>query len=160
MTRTADREVATFWRYVESSLDRIVGCLEEFDGQQLDWRPPAKGSNSLYVLAAHTLANAEENILGTLCGQEVERHREDEFVALGGSARMIEDRWLQLRGRIGSALAELPASVLDREVRHPRRGDITGREVLLVVARHAAEHLGQAELTRDLLRTSQLGRHG
>jgi hypothetical protein len=29
-------------------------------------------------------------------------------------------------------------------------GVLTGREVLLVVARHAAEHLGQVELTRDL----------
>jgi hypothetical protein len=27
---------------------------------------------------------------------------------------------------------------------------VTGREVLMILARHAAEHVGQAELTRDL----------
>jgi hypothetical protein len=36
-------------------------------------------------------------------------------------------------------------------------GVLTGREVLLVVARHAAEHLGQVELTRDL--TKEASRH-
>jgi hypothetical protein len=39
--------------------------------------------------------------------------------------------------------------------RHPRRGAISGREILIVVARHAAEHLGQAELTRDLWKARQ-----
>jgi hypothetical protein len=32
---------------------------------------------------------------------------------------------------------------------------LTGREILLVVARHAAEHLGQADLTRDLATAMQ-----
>jgi hypothetical protein len=32
---------------------------------------------------------------------------------------------------------------------------VTGRAILIVVARHAAEHLGQAELTRDLLRAGR-----
>ena len=35
---------------------------------------------------------------------------------------------------------------------HPRRGTITGRDVLIVVARHAAEHWGEAQLTRSLLK--------
>ena len=43
---------------------------------------------------------------------------------------------------------------LDRERVHPRRGLLTGREILIVVARHAAEHLAHAELTRDLLMTA------
>jgi hypothetical protein len=30
------------------------------------------------------------------------------------------------------------------------RGEVTGREVLMLMARHAAEHVGHAELTRDL----------
>jgi hypothetical protein len=37
---------------------------------------------------------------------------------------------------------------------HPRRGPLSGREILIVVARHAAEHLGQAELTRDLMKAA------
>ncbi|MCB0140064.1 MAG: DUF664 domain-containing protein, partial [Caldilineaceae bacterium] len=34
---------------------------------------------------------------------------------------------------------------------HPRRGQMSGRAILMVVMRHAAEHMGHAELTRDLL---------
>ncbi len=32
----------------------------------------------------------------------------------------------------------------------PHRGNLTGREILLMVAHHLAEHLGQAALTRDM----------
>lgn len=35
---------------------------------------------------------------------------------------------------------------------HPRRGIITGRDVLIVVARHAAEHWGEAQLTPSLMK--------
>ena len=40
---------------------------------------------------------------------------------------------------------------MDKEVNHPRRGAICGREVLLVVATHVTEHMGHAQLTRDLV---------
>jgi hypothetical protein len=47
-------------------------------------------------------------------------------------------------------LASLSSEAMASERPHPRRGTITAREVLLVAARHAAEHYGQALLTRDL----------
>ncbi len=150
-------EAQTYGRYVVASLDRLVGCLSELDERGLNWRPPAQGTNSLYALAVHTLANAEENILGTLCGQPVARDREVEFAARGTSPREVEERWGELHARIVAALVDLPQARLEEEIQHPRRGSITGREVLLVVARHCAEHLGQAELTRDLLEASAEG---
>ena len=153
------REAETYGRYIAASLDRLVGCLSNLDELGLNWRPPAEEANSLYALAVHTLANAEENILGTLCGQPIGRDREAEFAARGTSPREVEERWRELRARLLVSLAGLPRSRLEEEIEHPRRGRITGREVLLVVARHCAEHLGQAELTRDLLQaTRQEGR--
>ncbi len=56
-------EPLLFWRYIASSLDRLVGCLDGLDAEALNWCPPAPGANSLYALATHTLGNAEENIL-------------------------------------------------------------------------------------------------
>ena len=53
---------------------------------------------------------------------------------------------------LGNAEENILAT-LDRERTHPRRGALTAREVLIVVARHAAEHWGEAQLTRSLLRT-------
>ena len=51
----------------------------------------------------------------------------------------------------GLDAATLPAADLDRERKHPRRDMLTGREVLIVVARHTAEHWGEAQLTKSLL---------
>lgn len=148
-------EPLLFWRFIASSLDRLVACLDGLSAEDLNWRPPAPGANSLAALAIHTLGNAEENILETLYGQMVGRDREGEFQAQIVSAEVVTARWQALRGRLEQALANLPAGALDVAYQHPRRGDVTGRAILIVVARHAAEHLGQAELTRDLLRVSR-----
>jgi len=56
------REIASFWRFITSAIDRLIVCLDGLDQTELDWRP-LPDANSLYVLAVHTLANTEENIL-------------------------------------------------------------------------------------------------
>ena len=145
-------EPLLFLRFIGSSLDRLVACLEGLSADELNWRPQAPAANSLYALAIHTLGNAEENILETLGGQVVGRDRKGEFAVSGDSVEAVAARWRELRERLAWTLTELPASALDAEYSHPRRGTVTGRAILIVVARHAAEHLGQAELTRDLLR--------
>lgn len=143
-------EVAVFWRYISSSVERLVRVAGDIDVPGLHWRPPATDTNSIAVLVTHTMGNAEENILETLCGERVGRQREGEFVPQQITAAELADEWSALRPRLAHALAALPCNAMDRQVEHPRRGQISGREVLIVVARHAAEHLGQAELTRDL----------
>jgi hypothetical protein len=85
----------------------------------------------------------------------VGRDREAEFAVQGSSSEVLAARWQVLRERLARVLAGLPAGALDAEYQHPRRGALTGRAILIVVARHAAEHLGQAELTRDLLRAAR-----
>jgi 2'-5' RNA ligase len=148
-------EVASFQLYILSSLDRLVALVGALDEADLSWRPAAPGSNSLHALAVHTLGNAEENILATLGGQAIARQREREFAPGGLSAAALQARWEGLRAGLTTALARLGPADLDRTYQHPRRGPLTGREILLVVARHAAEHLGQAELTRDLLHAAK-----
>jgi uncharacterized damage-inducible protein DinB len=148
----APGEALVFWRYIASSLDRLVALVAGLSADELGWRPPAPDTNSLAILAIHTLGNAEENILGTLAGQTIARDREAEFAPREASAAGIVARWGELRERLHAALLALPPGALDADYPHPRRGAVTGREILIVVARHAAEHLGQAELTRDLLR--------
>ena len=151
----ARSEPLIFWRYIASSLDRLVGCLDDLNAESLNWRPPAADVNSLYALTMHTLGNAEENILEVLCGHPLARDRAGEFAAQGANLGVVAARWGDLRARLETGLAELPDGGLDRTYQHPRRGPLTGREIVIVVARHAAEHLGQAELTRDLLRASR-----
>lgn len=150
----AAEEALVFWRFIASSLDRLIALLADLPEASLNWHPPAPDANSLYALAVHTLGNAEENLLEVLGGQAVGRDRAGEFVVHGVSAAAVAGRWMTLREAMQMQLTNLPPSALDTVYQHPRRGPLTGREILIIVARHAAEHLGQAELTRDLLRAT------
>lgn len=84
----------------------------------------------------------------------VGRERDAEF-AQDGTAAGVRARWRELRPRLVAALSHVAPGELARDRPHPRRGALDGRAVLIVVARHAAEHLGQAELTRDLWRATR-----
>lgn len=147
---TPESESAVYARYILHSLDRLVACVDGMTAEQFNWHPPAPSANSVYALTVHTLGNAEENILYTLFGMPSTLDREQEFVAQAHSAAALRLQWEVLREQLHTAMGRLSAGDVGRTVRHPRRGMLTGREVLLVTARHAAEHLGQAELTRDL----------
>ena len=103
------------------------------------------------------MGNVRNILLNVLYGLPVTRDRDAEFMVSGGSAVEIEARWNELEERISDAIEELPAAVLDRERDHPQRGSISGRELLIVVARHAAGHYSQAQLTRDLVNARRSG---
>lgn len=151
LAMVSDKEIKSLWRYIGSSVDRILLCLDGLTEDDLNWRP-LDNANSLYVIATHMIGNIEENILGVLCDEKINRQREDEFKAHGSAAGPIQQRWHELQNSISLHLAQLPPGALDQEYEHPRRGRITGRDLLIrVVVRHAAEHVGHAELTRDLL---------
>ena len=145
-----------FWPYIARSIGRIIATLGDLEdaGVPLDWRPPAADANSVYALAVHALGTTEHRLLSVLCGIDVDRDRDAEFAATAGSALVIADQWRDLAARITTALDKLTDADLEASRRHPERGVTTGLDVLIVVARHMAEHAGQAELTRDLAMAS------
>ncbi len=144
------RETTAAAEFLCRSLARIVRCLEGLDEEELHWRP-APAANSLLAIAAHALANAEENVLGVLGRQTIRRERRADFDDAGVTAQMIGERWARLEQHLTEVLGQLPPHTLTSEVYHPRRGVLSGFDVLIIALRHAAEHMGQAELTRDLL---------
>ena len=117
------------------------------------WLPPAESPNSILVLARHMLANVEVNISGSLGGDEVSYDREGAF---GDDVTREEvlASWAELRPRLETTMRELRPERISGLVKHHWRGEIPGREVLIVVARHTAEHLAHAELTRDMARSA------
>ena len=143
------QEIDLYWQKISNTVDELVACLEGLDSDTLNWKP-LDDANSLYVLATHTMGNVRYNCLNVLCGLPITRDRDAEFVASGASSADIVARWNKLKGQISNAIEELPSTELDRERDHANYGVISGRELLIVVARHAAEHYGQAQLTRDL----------
>jgi len=147
---TRPNQVLVYWRFITSSVDRLFACLADLNTTELNWRP-LPNANSLAVLATHITGNIEETVLGLICGQPRTRDREAEFRVTETDRAALQHRWQIVQAEIAQQLAQLPPSDLARPRLHPRRGQLTGWEILLVVARHAAEHLAHAELTRDLL---------
>ncbi len=150
----ASSEVAQFWSYISGSLSRLMELIETEPAEVLRYRPPAEGANSVLGMARHALANAADNILSVLGSAATVRDRETEFEEMDPADLVVT--WRTLEVELRAVLAAIPAGALDATVQHGRRGTIAQREVLIIVARHAAEHLGQAELTRDLAAHSQL----
>jgi len=150
----ANKEIAVFWTYIERTLERMMAVVHECTVDELNWRPPAPDANSIHALATHTFANARVNVIQVLCGRPFDRDRDAEFRSVATPDNAAVPGWPALRDELAAALAPLTAADLDRPCAHPARGEVTGREVLIILARHAAEHVGQAELTRDLAKAA------
>ena len=150
----SSREIDLYWDKTRNTVDELVACLDGLDSDSLNWKP-LDDANSLYVLATHTMGNVRHNFLNILCGRPIIRDRDSEFAAMGGSVAEIEAVWNDLQDQISEAIQSLPPDDLDRVRDDPQRGKITGRELMDIVARHAAEHYGQAQLTRDLVKAQQ-----
>ena len=150
------QEIDLYWNKIRNTVDELVVCLEGLDSDSLNWKP-LDDANSLCVLATHTMGNVRHNFLSILCGGPITRDRDSEFAAMGESVAQIEAGWNELQCRISEAIRELPPDDLDRVRDDPQRGKITGRELMILVASHATEHYGQAQLTRDLVKARQSG---
>ena len=138
------------WEFAVRSVDRLLLCLDGLSRAELNWRP-LPTTNSIYVLATHMVGNIEETVYGVICEQPVQRDREAEFQAQGIDGAQLIAHWVQLQAQINEILYRFTAAELARPRAHPRRGALSANQILTVVARHAAEHLAQAELTRELL---------
>jgi hypothetical protein len=145
----AQSEIEMFSETLLGRVDQIIDALQGLTDEEISTPPPVPESNSLLVLSVHTMANVEENILEIIGGQRVGRDRDSEFLAAGKSAEELRLQWVELRERLTMFLTSMAPEMLDAEYEHYRRGRITGRNVLLSAAVHAAEHVGHAELTRD-----------
>ncbi len=138
--------------YLERLVDRrhrFQETLRELPIGALDWRPLARGTNSIFALAAHALG-AERFWLHRMVGQRpIERDREAEFRAQAidlAALRISYDLTAPETERILFALTE---SEMEAQ-RTSERGTYTVRWCILHVLEHYSEHWGQVELTRQL----------
>jgi hypothetical protein len=137
-------------------VDRVIGATEGLSAAQLAWTPAAKSANSLLVLAAHTVGAAERHILVNIAGRKPSGTRDEEFVAKADIAG-IRARWDTVRIGIVDVLDNLPPGRLDDDL----PGPVSTRSVQAMIVHamaHAAEHAGQAELTRDLVKEPEAAR--
>lgn len=133
------------------AMAQVVACLRGLDEAAIRTKP-VESANSLLVIAKHVLANAERNVLHTFAGEPYTWNREEEFRVGDETADELRAAHETLVDRMRSALDGMPDARLGERVVHPRLGPVPGRRVLLQAAIHAAEHEGEAKLTRALAR--------
>ena len=157
-------ELAVYRTELKDLLARLSASVEGLDEEQLNWRPPTSGSNSVYVIAAHILGNLEAWVLGIACEQSIERDRPAEFRAAGPDAAALIDLAGKLARRFDETLGALAPAALDgvREPPASLRGvgpaePLTARGALMLTVQHAATHLGQLDITRDWAQVSVKG---
>jgi len=151
-------ELTVYTEELKHLLDRLVQSLEGLTGEQLNWRPPAPETNSIFVIATHTMGNLEAWVLGIVCAQPIERDRPAEFASSGQDAAPLVARARELGRRFEEALATL-SEPLDamREPQQQHWGigqtrPVSIREGFMHTIEHAAIHLGEIGVTRDLIR--------
>lgn len=131
-------------------VERVLSATDDLSSAQLAWTPAAKSANSLLVLAAHTVGAAERHILVNIAGRKPGRTRDEEFADAGDLAG-IRARWDTVKRGIAEVLDGLPPGRLEEDLPGPASVRSVQAMVVHAIA-HAAEHAGQAELTRDLAR--------
>jgi hypothetical protein len=150
----ASSEIESFRTRFDYEFKRLLETTLGLDETAVNWKPPAPGTNSLLVLVTHALGSAEEHVVGVAAGMTVVRSRPAEFAAKGGAAHLAA-RAEEVRRRIHDALATLEGR-LDEErdppMREWPRPRGTVRDRLVHSIAHTAEHVGHAQLTRDLMK--------
>ena len=152
MSLPADR--AGPWSMLQNAIERVLNALDDLSVEELNSRPLEK-TNSLYLLAIHTIGQAEENVVEFIGGTTVGRDRDAEFEAVTDDVAAMaaaRERWDEARARIQEALESTPEEEWRRMRAHPRRGiEMDGLGILSLAMSHASEHAGHADLTRQWL---------
>jgi uncharacterized damage-inducible protein DinB len=146
--------VADFLWFVDAALDVMAIIVRELGDDLANRRPDLEGANSPYAILTHCLGVMEYWGGATVADRPISRDRAAEFTAHGPVDELLQ-RAAAARERLEADLEGLDSMAVPPHVHrdpdepvpyHERKGS-----VLLHVLEELFQHLGQMELTRDLL---------
>lgn len=141
--------------FVDRALDSMGAILDDLGDELANVRPDLPGANSPYAIVTHCVGVVDYWVGHLVAGRPVERDRPAEFTAAGGVKELVE-RVEAAKRRLRDDLAQAePAAPL--RVEPPAeylatKPDLTQGAALLHVYEELAQHHGQLEITRDVLR--------
>jgi hypothetical protein len=133
-----------------SEMARIVEALGDTSANEA---PPLPGANSPFAILTHCLGVLEYWGGATVAGRSIQRDREAEFRARGDVAGLLartEAARRRLHEDVG-ALDPLAEPHVVRRPDDPAPYSETQGAVLLHMVEELFQHLGQMEITRDML---------
>ncbi len=145
-----------FLYYLDEALDAMVRIVSELGDDLANRRPDVPGANSPFAILTHCLGVMEYWGGDVVAGRAIVRDRAAEFRATG--------RVAELADRARRARQQLSADIAGLDPFGPPRGSPPVSDSMLPLARtqggtllhiyeELAQHRGQLEITRDVLRT-------
>jgi hypothetical protein len=149
--------VDDYLSFVDEAIDGMVQIVTELGDELANRRPDMPGANSPYVVLTHCLGVMEYWGGHIVAGRSIERDRPAEFRASGPVAELA-DRTHRARQRFLADIAGLEPFAAPRGAPQPKYADLplarTQGGALIHIYEELAQHRGQMEVTRDVLRTS------
>lgn len=146
--------------YVDRAIDAMTEIARQLGDEAANRRPAVPGMNSPYVLLRHCLGVMEYWGGQVVAGREVQRDRAAEFRSAGPVAELAAAAQ-EAKRRFRADLTTADPAAPPRSG-HPTKGpaelEMTSQgHALLHVMEELCQHLGHAEITRDLLRVEAAG---
>jgi hypothetical protein len=146
--------VEDFLYYVDDALDAMIGVLTELGDKLANKRPSLAGANSPYAIVNHCLGVMEFWGGHVVAGRHVERDRAAEFTA-SGPLKGLVNRVRRAQAQLRSDIAGLEPQAKPRGALRPGHEDHPQKKTqggaLIHIYEELAQHLGQMEISRDLL---------
>ncbi len=138
----------------DESLAHMQKILSQMSCQQANTVPALPGANSAYAIVTHCVGMTDYWGGSVIAGLRIPRDRDSEFEA-HGDPRDLCDEVERLRRRFpGGVRIALTEGIRDRTAVGTTRSNAQTASptwVLLHIVRELSQHLGQLEITRDLL---------
>jgi hypothetical protein len=148
-------DVDDFLYFLDEALEGMVTMVTELGDDLANRRLDVPSANSPYAVLFHCLGVMEYWGGAMVAGRTIERDRDAEFRASGPVAELVR-RTRQARRQLDADLAGLQPLAPPRGTPEPEDADLplgrTQGGVLMHVYEELAQHRGQMEVTRDVLR--------
>jgi len=147
-----------FLYFMNRALDGMVGIVEKLGDRRVNLRPDFPGANSPYVILYHAVCCTHFWCGAVLAGRRVSRNRDAEFQAKGTVAdlqKAVEDLKQQIPKDLEQVLGDRPLTHPDSLLPiHVQLGihNWSQGKALIHAYEELAQHFGQMEITRDILK--------
>jgi len=148
-----------FLWYVDEALNGMVAIVESLGDEGANRRPDLPGANSAYAILFHCLGVMEYWGGQVVAGRTIERDRDAEFRATGCVSDLVA-RARRARAQLVEDMAGLDPAAPPRRPLAPDDPDAglpiarTQGGALIHIYEELAQHRGQMELTRDVIRSA------
>ena len=152
---TAAREI------VEESIEGIHGAISGLSADAMNWRPSHEGTNPIAVLAVHAMHSTRSWLAVAVGAPLPDRDRDAEFRTVVNDPRELLENVDRLaadcRALLTSEDTFEPGVMRESHFRASsgRAEVVSGAWALLHAVEHLREHMGHAQLTRQLWEGSE-----